>query len=102
MRNTTSLADWAAESHVYPPQPAGMADGYGARVHEVLRLIRERARSGSQPGQRTDGNRIALSIEGGGMRGTVSAGMALALFERGLVNSFDAVYGSSAGALSGA
>ena len=36
------------------------------------------------------------------MRGTVSAGMALALHERGLVPAFDAVYGSSAGAISGA
>ena len=36
------------------------------------------------------------------MRGTVSAGMALALHELGVVSAFDAVYGSSAGALSGA
>ena len=65
-------------------------------------MIEERARSGSRPGHRDDGLRIALSIEGGGMRGTVSAGMALALYERGLVPAFDAVYGSSAGAISGA
>jgi predicted acylesterase/phospholipase RssA len=43
-----------------------------------------------------------LSVEGGGMRGTVSAGMALALHELGAVSAFDAVYGSSAGALTGA
>jgi predicted acylesterase/phospholipase RssA len=43
-----------------------------------------------------------LAIEGGGMRGTVSAGMALALAERGLLPAFDAVYGSSAGAITGA
>jgi predicted patatin/cPLA2 family phospholipase len=49
-----------------------------------------------------DPHRIVLSIEGGGMRGTVSAGMALALHELGLVSAFDAVYGSSAGAISGA
>ncbi len=36
------------------------------------------------------------------MRGTVSAGMALALHELGVVSGFDAVYGSSAGALTGA
>jgi len=71
-------------------------------VHEVLRLIEERARSGSQPGRRTDPYRIALSIEGGGMRGTVSAGMALALHELGTVNAFDAVYGASAGAITAA
>jgi len=71
-------------------------------VHDVLRVIEGRARSGSRPGHRDDGLRIALSIEGGGMRGTVSAGMALALYERGLLPAFDAVYGSSAGAISGA
>jgi predicted patatin/cPLA2 family phospholipase len=71
-------------------------------VHEVLRVIDERVRSGSRPGQREDPYRIALSIEGGGMRGTVSAGMALALHELGVVSAFDAVYGASAGAITGA
>jgi predicted patatin/cPLA2 family phospholipase len=71
-------------------------------VHEVLRLIEERAQSGSRPGHRADPYRIALSIEGGGMRGTVSAGMALALHELGVVSAFDAVYGASAGAITGA
>jgi predicted acylesterase/phospholipase RssA len=70
--------------------------------HEVLRVLGERLRSGSSPGNRTDGLRIALAIEGGGMRGTVSAGMALALHELGLVRAFDAVYGASAGAITGA
>jgi predicted acylesterase/phospholipase RssA len=54
------------------------------------------------PGHRDDPYRIALSIEGGGMRGTVSAGMALALHELGAVPAFDAVYGASAGAITGA
>jgi predicted patatin/cPLA2 family phospholipase len=71
-------------------------------VHEVLRLVQERVRSGSMPGHRDDPYRIALSIEGGGMRGTVSAGMALALHELGMVPGFDAVYGASAGAITGA
>jgi predicted acylesterase/phospholipase RssA len=71
-------------------------------VHEVLRVIDERVRSGSKPGDRADAYRIALSIEGGGMRGTVSAGMALALHELGVVPALDAVYGSSAGAITGA
>jgi predicted patatin/cPLA2 family phospholipase len=71
-------------------------------VHQVLELIKERARTGSRPGQRADGYRIVLSVEGGGMRGTVSAGMALALHELGMVSAFDAVYGSSAGAITGA
>jgi predicted patatin/cPLA2 family phospholipase len=71
-------------------------------VHEVLQLIEERVRAGSRPGHRDDPHRIVLSVEGGGMRGTVSAGMALALHELGVVSGFDAVYGSSAGALTGA
>jgi predicted patatin/cPLA2 family phospholipase len=71
-------------------------------VHEVLRVIEERVRTGSAPGHRDDPYRVVLSIEGGGMRGTVSAGMALALHELGLVPAFDAVYGASAGAISGA
>ena len=71
-------------------------------MHEVLRVLGERARAGSLPGERGDGFRVALAIEGGGMRGTISAGMALALDELGLVSAFDAVYGASAGAITGA
>jgi predicted acylesterase/phospholipase RssA len=74
----------------------------GAPVHEVLRVLGDRARAGSLPGERRDGFRVALAIEGGGMRGTISAGMALALDELGLVSAFDAVYGASAGAITGA
>ena len=44
-------------------------------------------------------SRIALVVEGGGMRGAVSGGMALGLDELGLSQAFDAAYGSSAGTL---
>jgi predicted patatin/cPLA2 family phospholipase len=70
--------------------------------HEVLRALAVRRRAGSQPGARDDGLRIALVIEGGAMRGVISAGMALGLDELGLVPAFDAVYGASAGAITGA
>ena len=73
-----------------------------AAPHEVLRALAARVAAGSQPGARSDGFRIALAIEGGGMRGVISAGMALALHELGLVPAFDAVYGTSAGAITGA
>lgn len=73
-----------------------------AVIHEVLKVLAERVHAGSVPGQRDDGLRIALGIEGGGMRGTISAGMAYGLHELGLVPAFDAVYGSSAGAINAA
>jgi predicted patatin/cPLA2 family phospholipase len=65
----------------------------------VLRLLVSRVRDASRPGARTDGARLALAIEGGGMAGTVSAGMCVALESLGLIAGFDAIYGSSAGAL---
>jgi len=60
-----------------------------AELHPVLRAIKEPA----------EGERVALVVEGGGMRGAVSGGMALGLHELGLAERFDAAYGSSAGAL---
>ena len=88
----------SAETAELPSSPQA-APG---RLRDVVTVLRERAESGSVPGQRTDGLRIALGIEGGGMRGTVSAGMAYALHELGLTAAFDGVYGSSAGAINGA
>jgi predicted patatin/cPLA2 family phospholipase len=70
--------------------------------HEVLRVVAERVRTDSRPGQRTDGLRVALAIEGGGMRGAITGGMALALHEQGLLPAFDHVYGASSGAITGA
>ncbi len=60
-------------------------------MHEVLRALTSRVQDGTQAGARDDGLRVALAIEGGGMRGTISAGMAFALHELGLVPAFDAV-----------
>lgn len=70
--------------------------------HPVLEVIARRVRRGSLPGCRDDGAKLALVIEGGGMRGVVSGGMVTALDELGLRNSFDFVIGTSAGALAGA
>jgi predicted patatin/cPLA2 family phospholipase len=70
--------------------------------HPVLELLGERAQSGSAPGARSDPHRVALVLEGGGMRGVVSAGMAAALERLGLTACFDLVVGSSAGAINGA
>ena len=74
----------------------------GVADHRLTSILNDRLAAGSRPGARTDGHRVALAIEGGGMRGSVSAGMALAVHELGLLDAFDAVYGASAGALSAA
>ncbi|KAI7840064.1 hypothetical protein COHA_006195 [Chlorella ohadii] len=54
---------------------------------------------GSRPGTRRDPFKLGLVVEGGGMRGCVSGGMLQALTDLGLQGAFDAVYGSSAGAI---
>ena len=62
----------------------------------------QRARDGSEPGQREDHNKLGLAIEGGAMRGVVTAGMVTGLEMLGLRDVFDVVYGSSGGASNGA
>ena len=73
-----------------------------APLHPVAEVLLERLEAGSQPGARRDGHRVALVLEGGGMRGVVSAGMTAALERYGLTPCFDLVVGSSAGAFNGA
>jgi predicted patatin/cPLA2 family phospholipase len=75
-----------------------MTDVDEVGAYAPLRVLLERARTG----RRDDGNRVVLAIEGGGNRGAISGGMAGALYDAGLVPSFDAVYGASAGSLTGA
>ena len=73
-------------------------------THPVLRAVSERYKEGSRPGARrsSDKMRIALAIEGGGMRGCVAAGATAALQFLGLSDVIDAVYGASAGSMVGA
>jgi predicted patatin/cPLA2 family phospholipase len=68
-----------------------------ADLHPVLDLLARRS-----TGARSDGARLALVLEGGGMRGVVSAGMAAAIERLELTGCFDLVVGTSAGALNGA
>jgi predicted patatin/cPLA2 family phospholipase len=70
--------------------------------HPVLQAIAHRHRTRSVPGNRRDDFKIALAIEGGAMRGVVSAGMLAGLEYLGLLPAFDVVYGTSAGAINGA
>jgi predicted patatin/cPLA2 family phospholipase len=72
------------------------------RGHRVVQTLLRRREEGSRPGARTDGRRVALLIEGGGMRGAVSAGMTAAIEQLGLRDAFDEVHGSSAGAFNAA
>ncbi|KAL7541463.1 hypothetical protein ACHAXR_010941 [Thalassiosira sp. AJA248-18] len=71
--------------------------------HDVLNLLHQRYHSQSTPMSRApdDTAILALSIEGGGMRGAVSGGMAAAIACLGLSNAFDTIYGSSAGSIIG-
>ncbi|CAD7704268.1 unnamed protein product, partial [Ostreobium quekettii] len=67
--------------------------------HPTLQLLRNRMKRGSKPGKRRDGCKLGLVVEGGGMRGVVSGGMLMAVHDLGMRDAFDAVYGSSAGAI---
>ncbi|MCE5289691.1 MAG: patatin family protein [Nocardiaceae bacterium] len=64
----------------------------------VVELLRSRRADAAT----RDGHRLVLVVEGGASRGVYSSGMVLALEELGLSGVFDAVYGTSAGALNGA
>lgn len=68
----------------------------------VLDVLRTRREQGSTAGNRTDPYRVALAIEGGGNRAAYSAGMSIGLDELGLTSCFDAIYGTSGGALNAA
>src|SRR5256885_5478976 len=73
-----------------------MSPAFSARALSVRDLIAARARSRSRPKHRDDPHTLALCIEGGAMRGVVSAGMGVALEQLGLLDLFDRVYGASA------
>ena len=91
-----SLSQLDVRGNVALPAGRGFGD------HEVGRALLERRARGYGAGECDDGHRIALAIEGGGMRGSVGAGMAAALLSLGFGDCFDDVYGASAGALVGA
>lgn len=70
--------------------------------HPVLEALWRRRKSGDRPGARSDDLKIGLAVEGGGMRGVVSAAMLCALEDLGLADAFDVVYAASSGAINGA
>jgi predicted patatin/cPLA2 family phospholipase len=80
-------------------RPSELLRAAGDVSSPVLRVILERVHAGSRPGRRDDDHLVCLAVEGGGMRGAVSAGMCVLLEAAGAVPAFDRVYGVSAGAL---
>jgi predicted patatin/cPLA2 family phospholipase len=70
--------------------------------HPVVEVLRARRYEDSRPGIRSDGYKVALAVEGGGMRGIISAAMMTAIKDRGLENAFDEIYAVSAGAVNSA
>jgi predicted patatin/cPLA2 family phospholipase len=70
--------------------------------HDVLQLMAQRFQNHSTPSNRgNDTATLALAMEGGGMRGCVSAGMAAAIASLGLTDTIDVIYGASAGSVIG-
>jgi predicted patatin/cPLA2 family phospholipase len=73
----------------------------GVPPADLLDILRRRRAAGSRTPHH-DGASIALAVEGGAMRGVISAGMVSALEDLGYINAFDAIYGASAGAINAA
>ena len=81
------------------PSPRGV---YGTDPDRVIDAIRHRALRQLTCSNAADGRRLGLVIEGGGMRGSTTAGGALALAHLGLSGLFDDVYATSAGVMNAA
>jgi predicted patatin/cPLA2 family phospholipase len=79
-----------------------MGEHYWSADHPVLEALRARQSRRDNPSDRQDPYKIGLTVQGGGMRGVVSAGMLTALDDLGLAHAFDAIYASSSGAMNGA
>ena len=69
-----------------------MADQVWAEHHPVRQVLHERRATHSKPGDRDDGYKMGLAIEGGGLRGVVSAAMLTFLEDLGYADAFDEVY----------
>ncbi|MEO3923376.1 patatin-like phospholipase family protein [Micromonosporaceae bacterium B7E4] len=76
--------------------------GRWLETHPVLEALRQRRATDSRPGNRNDPWKIGLAVEGGGMRGIVSAAMLTAIEDLGFHYAFDDVYAASSGAINSA
>jgi predicted patatin/cPLA2 family phospholipase len=70
---------------------------YGINPGAVIELVKSRAGLPAPPP--STGRKLALLVEGGGMRGVCSAGGLVALDAMGFRNVFDQIYATSAGAM---
>lgn len=64
----------------------------------VAHIVAERLRTANHD----DGARVALVLEGGGMRGVISAAIASALAQEGVLDAVDLAVGTSAGSINAA
>lgn len=76
------------------------------QLHPVISKILDRVKDRSRPGMRQDNNLVGLGSEGGGFRGSVAVAEMAAMeflgwyvFGYPIRDTFDRVYGSSAGAI---
>ncbi|MFQ5902599.1 MAG: patatin family protein [Candidatus Binatia bacterium] len=77
-----------------------LAHNLARKGHPVIEAIKRRlGRLKSRPWSKDTNEKIGLVIEGGGMRGIISAGVVVGLERLGLNQAFDEVYAESAGAL---
>ena len=100
-RSTENKNEIDYDAVVQAASVLGDTQNLGAKnnyTHPVVQVLHERRRRGQS---RNDGRKVALSIEGGGMRGCVSAGMICAVHHLNLTSCLDVVYGSSAGTVVG-
>jgi len=99
MSDAASVHDGARAVFSSKPNSRGV---YGTDPDQVIDAIRRRALGQLTCRTANDGRRLGLVIEGGGMRGSTTAGGALALAHLGLSGLFDDVYATSAGVMNAA
>lgn len=83
---------------ILPRQKKGEILFYGVNLSKAIKSIiaRKEERAG---GKKTNKRKTALIVQSGSMRGVLNAGSLIALEKMGFTEGFDAVYGSSGGAI---
>lgn len=75
----------------------------GKNAEKVIELLKKRRGSNYNPANGiSDGSKIGLILEGGGMRGVIGCAAVDTLFQLGFGNCFDIICGTSAGSINGA